>query len=435
MGIEIEGAFDPNINRKLTTQSPPRVVSLPTGQETYDDFLKLVKRLESICSITKFPSVISLMNYFACFAGSKPYPDALSRSKLNSLFYSDGYIFGSYPVGTLVTGSIFDFVKPPSYWFQFNQPDDPPLLEQAKASLCRFLEQNVSLPFIDFFKIQCQNRSRQRRILCKVLGEWEVLQEEAFRIDTQFQEAENLQNTFYFSIWAYNIKLKLMEQILLLGFELELYGEHEYTTIYWYHWYIQSILASHLQSSNENDNKGVSDEKGKKENQDIMDHGKYIQLFNEVKKDLSIGVFKLLLAIEKSGQWRKKPLRFDDPLVRFNHRLKPFITLSSPPFQSYDRFLNDSATDHLTMETLLQTASADFFSCKRTLELLMKQSESISKSELCHDEYQKNILSMIKTCVANNITILQLLRQDDSKKTKVKLEFKYHSWWPVVQLA
>ncbi|KAI9305646.1 Mak10 subunit, NatC N-terminal acetyltransferase-domain-containing protein [Cunninghamella echinulata] len=60
-GVEIEGAFDPNINRKLTTQSPPRSVSLPSSQKTYDDFLKLIQRLESICNIIKFPSVTSLM--------------------------------------------------------------------------------------------------------------------------------------------------------------------------------------------------------------------------------------------------------------------------------------------------------------------------------------------------------------------------------------
>ncbi|KAI9305645.1 hypothetical protein BJ944DRAFT_64536 [Cunninghamella echinulata] len=192
-----------------------------------------------------------------------------------------------------------------------------------------------------------------------------------------------------------------MEQILLLGFELELYGEHEYTTIYWYHWYIQSILASHLQNNDNNTNKEVNDDEGKKNNDRIqqqqqnkeditlMDHIEYIQLLNGVKKDLSIGVFKLLLAVEKSGQWKKRPLKFDDPLTRFNHRLKPFIPLSSPPFQDYNRFLSDSATDHLTVETLLQAASTDFFSCKRTLDMLMKQPESVSKSELCHDEYQK----------------------------------------------
>lgn len=37
---------------------------------------------------------------------------------------------------------------------------------------------------------------------------------------------------YYLSCWAYHVKLECMETVLLLGFELELYGVHEYTMIY-----------------------------------------------------------------------------------------------------------------------------------------------------------------------------------------------------------
>lgn len=91
--------------------------------------------------------------------------------------------------------------------------------------------------FVEYFKINCHNRSRQRRMLCKVVAEWEILQEEAAGVDEVFhaleKDKEDSQTPYYFSSWAYNLKLTMIEKILYLGFELDLYGSHEYIMIYW----------------------------------------------------------------------------------------------------------------------------------------------------------------------------------------------------------
>ncbi|KAI8084806.1 Mak10 subunit, NatC N-terminal acetyltransferase-domain-containing protein [Halteromyces radiatus] len=428
LGSEVKGAFDPNINRKLTSQAPPRTVSLKSHQQSYLEFSQTIQRLESICAITNFSSVASLMNYFTNFAGTKPYPDAFSRSKLNSLFYSDGCIFGKYPIGALVTGCVFDIIQPPPHWFQFNQSGDSELLSKAKTSLHRFLEQSVALPFVDYFKIQCHNRARQRRILCKVLGEWDILQKEARLVDKQFQEAEGLQNSTYFSIWVYTIQMAMMEQILLLGFELELYGDSEYITIYWYHSYLQSALETlHQQHEDKTTIHDYYD-------QERTAYSQYIQQLNVVKKQMSLGVLKLLLAMKKTGQWKQQPLHFDDPETRFKHRLKPFAVLSFPVAQDYTQFLQHTSIDHLTARALLDEASSYFVTAKKTLEILIREPITVSKTELCHDTSQKVLMSMVKTCVANNITILRLLKLGEDDSTKVMVTFKYDPWWPILQL-
>jgi hypothetical protein len=77
-------------------------------------------------------------------------------------------------------------------------------------------------------------------MLCKVVSEWEILQEEAAGVDEVFhslqkdKEGNLLETPYYFSSWAYNLKLTMIEKILFLGFELDLYGPHEYIMIYWY---------------------------------------------------------------------------------------------------------------------------------------------------------------------------------------------------------
>lgn len=76
-------------------------------------------------------------------------------------------------------------------------------------------------------------------MLCKVVSEWEILQEEAAGVDEVYhmlqtdEEGDPLSAPYYFSSWAYNIKLTMIEKILYLGFELDLYGSHEYVMIYW----------------------------------------------------------------------------------------------------------------------------------------------------------------------------------------------------------
>lgn len=58
---EILDAFDPTINRKLTSQTPPRPVELVSEEQSFKDFKQLIERLLSICDVVDFPSVTSLM--------------------------------------------------------------------------------------------------------------------------------------------------------------------------------------------------------------------------------------------------------------------------------------------------------------------------------------------------------------------------------------
>lgn len=64
LGKDIPEAFDPNVNRKLTSQTPPRPVELVSHEQSYKEFGLLIGRLASICTVVDFPSVTSLMVSF-----------------------------------------------------------------------------------------------------------------------------------------------------------------------------------------------------------------------------------------------------------------------------------------------------------------------------------------------------------------------------------
>ncbi|KAI8380540.1 Mak10 subunit, NatC N-terminal acetyltransferase-domain-containing protein, partial [Choanephora cucurbitarum] len=104
---EVSNAFDPNISRKLTTQTPPRP------------------------------------HYFLHFAAQVPYPDAFSRSKLNTLFFHNQRIFGKIPVPQFMLQSIREIVQPPSWWLTNNplpSQVNPVEFLEAHDTLKGFLE-------------------------------------------------------------------------------------------------------------------------------------------------------------------------------------------------------------------------------------------------------------------------------------------------------
>ena len=99
---------------------------------------------------------------------------------------------------------------------------------------------------MDLFRIKCHNKSRQRRNLANLVQEWENLQLDVCplisliqveKLDVELlelipQKLNTQSHAYPLSSWTYHIKLTLVETILFMGFELELYQTHEYVLIY-----------------------------------------------------------------------------------------------------------------------------------------------------------------------------------------------------------
>ncbi|KAG0333904.1 hypothetical protein BG004_000646, partial [Podila humilis] len=129
--------------------------------------------------------------------------------------------------------------------------------------------ERATKPFVDTLQIMGQNVARQRRNLRKIVQLWEALQEQAEMLDdamhttlSQIQLLESslasddgglgdgieqeAPNPFYFVSWAYHMKLWVMEWMLLLGSELELYSSFEYSMVYGYCDIIMGAHSRHL---------------------------------------------------------------------------------------------------------------------------------------------------------------------------------------------
>ncbi|KAL1920870.1 uncharacterized protein VTP21DRAFT_11505 [Calcarisporiella thermophila] len=467
---ELQSAFDSTIHRKLAAQAPPRPVTLHTTEEAYEFLTCTLQRLVKICGVVEYKSCNSLMNFFSYFASQKPYPCPFSRSKLNSIFCPDQRIFNTLPLSHLLRDSISEFFDPPKAMFEISS-DKPEQLETTKL-LADFLER-ASRPYADRFKIMCHNRARQRRILRKILPDFECCQEEAEQIDSNFQ------NTFqecgpvmlngsqlypyYISSWFYHEKLRIMQEILYLGFELELYALHEYTMIYWYLDYILGVHLQHIErtanvlSLRPNTIKTLKKSKKKQKSMPtVSSHGnspspslaylRSIALMTSARQNLSRGIYKIIISLDQAGKLRRPSPDFDDESIRFLHRFRMFSMLSSPPplsYQDYRKLIElDGADTKVLPEGILKSADHDFKDARAVLDNLNAMNAEATRTELCNEDFVNDVRSMTRTAIANNINLQQILSElsksdssDTEKSKKVCFEFKYHPWFPVVNFS
>ncbi|KAI7907062.1 uncharacterized protein BX663DRAFT_126645 [Cokeromyces recurvatus] len=342
----------------------------------------------------------------------------------------------------MILASIKETVYPPSWWlyplkssaipFNINPAEYMNAHDILKAHLDR-----ISMVFVELFRVNCHNRSRQRRILCKIVNEWEILQEEAAGVDEVFhalqkdKDGNPLDTPYYFSSWAYNIKLMMIEKILFLGFELDLYGAHEYIMIYWY---IQCVLGSRAylldRIYNYLDQRTATDTT---ESHHVYHGLRKDQLLNHSRKKLSEAMLKIFLAAKYTHQFDQRKLVFDDEKTRYLQRFKPFAKLMSPPHPTYDMFLETIQVDNLDIPSLLNVIKDDLTETKKTLEALLSMKQEETNTEMCYDYFKEEIKNIIRTIVANSIGLSYIVPDKQDHKPMIDIDFKYHPYFPIIK--
>ncbi|KAG0232949.1 Mak10 subunit, NatC N-terminal acetyltransferase-domain-containing protein [Mortierella sp. GBAus27b] len=268
LGIQVEGAFDYTVHRKLVSNTPPRTIALLTPKEAFENLDRMCEDILFIRQALSFSDATNLVNFFRQFASKKPGPGAFPRSILQTVLYSDRVIMGCRKVQDVIRDSIQEIVDPPEWIFEdfddlqaqlaattlddivesLHGDQEQSILRKQISTKAVLFTENAIKPFVDTLQIAGQNTSRQRRNLRKIVQLWESLQEEAEAFDEEIHSTMELTQDrpppFYFVSWVYNMKLWVMEWLLLLGFELELYSTFEYSMIYGY---VHSVLGSHIQ--------------------------------------------------------------------------------------------------------------------------------------------------------------------------------------------
>ncbi|KAF9153272.1 hypothetical protein BG015_003744 [Linnemannia schmuckeri] len=491
LGTTVEGAFDHTIHRQLVANTPPRAIALLTFDETIEQLAQMCTDLMSIAKALPFTDTTNLVNFFILFASQKPAPGAFPRSILQTVLYEDRIIMGSRKVDDVVRESIQETVSPILKAIPELAEDTISSFKlRIQTSVVMFVEK-ATKPFVDTLQIMGQNTSRQRRNLRKIVQLWESLQEQAELFDADVhivleelraQQKGSTANDdgvaqeqppapFYFVSWVYHMKLWVMEWLLLLGSELELYSPFEYSMVYAY---VDSVLGAHAQhlqrirsiieseilepepvepatlankeTPEESGIKETSDQKKKKKKkkkpstsssstttttttEKVVEYARpkktvlMWQFLTSVKMQLTRGVFLILAALTKAGHLTTTPPHtashgLNDLETLFAHRFRAFRLLSSPEALTFESFLSRLDCDGLDSLAILDYATDYFSEAQRALDQLLLLSAAEAQVLLCEDAWRKDIKNMIKVCIASKIGIAGL--QKDARMLELR---------------
>lgn len=299
-------------------------------------------------------------------------------------------------------------------------------------------------------------------MLAKVLGEWELAQGDAETVDAQVHmilgfeplrsDGQVAQYPYLLSSWVYHMKFLVMEQVLLLGFELDLYQPHEFRMIYWYLVYILELHNGHIErtammvnayGTQALDKVGPTTARGKEIQVDIrraFAKLTYHQNRNSAHLHLCEGMYKLLSALPMIGiPISQQSLEYDDERARYERRFKSMRLLASPPMLAYEDY---QASKHKPQERerLLTGAQERFDACKSVLSDMMVhivQDDDDSPAELCKAQVEHEMQELMKTCIDNGLAVkkaIEKMKVEAGPTSSLHFDTKYHPWYPIIVL-
>ncbi|KXS21632.1 hypothetical protein M427DRAFT_51050, partial [Gonapodya prolifera JEL478] len=412
--VDVSRFFDATSAKKLTSGAPSRSITVMGVDEAYRDFETMLAHLLELCDFLQQGTLTGLMTHTTLFAAKQPSPSILVRSIQYTVTLpapSNYRLFDRIPTSQLVRESIEGFCR--LTYFYDTRPQ--PVARIADAFLAQAVE-----PVLLTLKALCFNRARQRRLLHKCVEAFEVCQAEAETLDgelhglmvTHGMMKKNL-DTYFLSSWVYHHKMRLLETLLSMGFELELYSPYEYVMIFWY---LLSIFDAHNNHLRRVELMSTTRERASTRPAPGKAGGKAKNL---AKEQASLNMVEILIltamtdfvrahmqlaaALMNLGMIHKPQADFDDEGVRYAHRFKLFARLGSPRIATYEEFLSDCEEMGAVVPELLLRSAQHFQAARSMMEHLASLPPSTTRTELCHEDFTKEYKGLARNCAANMV--------------------------------
>ncbi|KAF1952010.1 amino-acid N-acetyltransferas-like protein subunit Mak10 [Byssothecium circinans] len=246
LGQPVPGAFSTKLQRRLASTVPPR----PIVELDFTDALEKLKQLCTDCEeATRFTTLpldpLEYQSFLWTFASRAPTPLPYSRSYLSNILFHPDILNSPVSLPLQDTKSLV-FPSPTTILDPTNWTLSPPLNPLApkppRLQLALLIDEFIDRtgqPYIDLWIALGQNRCRLRRMLTHVVAAWDMLQSDAAMIDDDIHticqtlvhsSTESIRNPL--STWVYTKKLWMIEKILLLGFEQDIYLPDEFAAMY-----------------------------------------------------------------------------------------------------------------------------------------------------------------------------------------------------------
>ncbi|KAE9989850.1 hypothetical protein EG327_002191 [Venturia inaequalis] len=446
-------SFSEKIQRRLASTVPPKPMVELSFEDAFAKLTQMCRDCEEAAKIFEFgiENIQRLKAFIWAFSSRKPEPLAYARACLSSTIFGcdeEGFI-------DILWRDLQEIVLPADPIMEpTNLGYDPPMNPQITAdprfemanTINRFAKSAVSRRggYVDLFRALCSNRCRLRRSLCHVVTAFEELQVSETDEFDQTLNRLSPEALFPLSTWVYHQKMQVMEAIVQLGFELDIYLPDELAGMYWYlallaearHKVIEVIikhLTRRLASIEDTDDRTEIW-------QSINLHLSMLHLCRgtaalaSALSDLYIYASYHQLVFQPS---HKSP--FHNPQLRCELRMEPFLGITAPPTPTYQEFAEatapfgpyeDNDVDEEVFQAMLQNISRQVsvareeFTAYKTIG-----AEKAANGGLEH-VFNGNIGGLLWSCVATNVAVAML----DGKEVTMELprpEARRHEWWIV----
>ncbi|KAL8971077.1 MAG: hypothetical protein Q9183_001225 [Haloplaca sp. 2 TL-2023] len=464
------------IQRTLASSVPPRPMVEVAFEDAHEFLRHLCQAAAEVYQILDCNGSSSVLNFTSIFQSRKPQPPVYIRCLLQSLIFHDMKVLGTFTITKFIFDDLEELVLPADILLDpananVEPPHDPRF--QVAREMRDFVLR-VGDPFLDMFRVIAMNRSRMRRMLCHLVLDWETVQLQAENLDEELRkytaekpltEGETAGTelwSFPLSSWAYYYKLRQMEWIIQLGFELEVYHNDELSGMYWYLSHVAAAIIQHMERIQtfvarrlrQSKKYNVSQKQSFKDCISFLD---VVLLEASATQWFAIGLSKLYTVLSHLSLLtnRAQPLPYSTPELRHNLRLRPFMQLSIPEVPSYTELsaatsIDGAATSEDGASSTETQAMSVLDVAEKAIKVARKEWEAIGKLDAktarytnCEAWWRASIKDINRACIVCGIaiaTVKKALQHADgrplTKMLKVEDQGKnYHDFWVIPQVV
>ena len=437
LGKPVPDSFSTKIQRKLASTVPPRPIVELAFKDALQHLTQLCTDCEEATRFTDLPlDPLEYQSFLWTFSSRSPPPLCYSRAYLSTiLFHPDILNSGvSLPL-TDIRSLVFPDspILDPVNW-TVSPPRSVHLPKPPRLQLALLIDDfvdRVGQPYLDFWIALGQNRCRLRRLLIHVIAAWDILQIDAAIVDADLMTAcqelgladEVLDNPL--TTWVYAKKLWMMEKVILLGFEQEVYLPDEYAAMYHFLSLIAAKRKDVLQRCEQHAGDRIAQlmiHKKYLDAQEVEDMRPYIDSELHQTRGISefanalYGFYTILLYL-RLIPCPNRP--FSTEALRYELRMKPFLALQPievlpftdfqtslqpygpytlPSSSLYTDLRNAESTLWTNIDTALKLARESFAKVKR-------YGAENSKAGGVQQAWGKDINGLLASCVALGVAV------------------------------
>ncbi|KAF2865661.1 Mak10 subunit, NatC N-terminal acetyltransferase-domain-containing protein [Massariosphaeria phaeospora] len=357
LGKLVRGSFSLKLQRRLASTVPPRPIVEISFADAFSTLTKLCVDCEEATRVVSLPpDPLEYQSFLCAYASRTPTPLPYARAYLATLLFHPQTLnaTGSLPLVDLRTVVLpASPLLDPVNW-TLSPPRGHLVPKPPRLQLALLIDEFVDRaeqPYMDLWISLGQNRCRVRRMLTHVIIGWDLLQADAGLVDDDLvRVVEDMGITDQvlpapLTTWVYHKKLWMIEKVVLLGFEQDIYLPDELAGMYFFLSTIASKRIALLHTIQQHNLSRVTHAPQSgfavHSAQELDDADRYVtSLYHEATAiaELSAALHTFYMALCYLHLLPLPPRPFSSEPLRYELRMKPFLALQPPEVPPFADF-------------------------------------------------------------------------------------------------